>query len=79
MFVFTNADGEVLARRSDSDEFWRYLQVIAEPVDEAAADPLAQWQVVDAGAGQVYLHNLARADGRTTAATARSSVGSRSR
>lgn len=68
VYVFTNADGEVLARRSDSDEFWRYLQVIPEPVDEAAADPLAQWQVVDAGAGQVYLHNLGRSDGRATAA-----------
>lgn len=68
VYVLTNVEGEVLARRSDSEEFWRYLQVLAVPVDEAASDPFAQWQVVDAGAGEVFLHNVARGDGKATAA-----------
>lgn len=58
-YVFANADGEVLARKANEHPYSRYLEISDLTVNEAVAEPLAQWQAVDAGGGAVYLHNVA--------------------
>ncbi|MBA8817643.1 hypothetical protein FHX48_002748 [Microbacterium halimionae] len=67
-FVFTNDEGEVLVRRTNDDEYYRYLDLSDMTVDEAAADPYAQWTAVDAGNGAVYLQNVQRDKNGMTAA-----------
>lgn len=56
-FVLANADGEVLARRTNDDPNYRYLVIPGLTLDEAAADPAAQWTMSDAGGGYSYLRN----------------------
>ncbi|MBB2975403.1 hypothetical protein FHX49_000969 [Microbacterium endophyticum] len=67
-YVFTNDAGEVLIRRANDDEYYRYLDLSSMTVDEAAADPYAQWKAVDAGNGAVYLQNVQRDKNGMTAA-----------
>ncbi|WP_435747409.1 hypothetical protein [Nocardioides sp. SYSU DS0663] len=62
-YVLTNAEGDVLARRDNGDQSFRYLEVVEQTPDEAAADPYAQWRVADAGNGSVYLQNVQPYDG----------------
>ncbi|NYD68731.1 RICIN domain-containing protein [Agromyces atrinae] len=67
-FVFTNDEGEVLARNANDSEHYRYLTLADVSIDDAAVDPYAQWTVVDAGGGAVYLQNVQRdRNGRTAA------------
>jgi hypothetical protein len=57
-YVFANRDGEVLVRNENGSSFYRYLSVSAKSITEAATDPYAQWTVVNAGGGAVYLQNV---------------------
>ena len=57
-FVFANAEGEVLARRTNTDPNYRYLTIPGLTLDEAATDPSAQWTMSDAGGGYSYLRNV---------------------
>lgn len=57
-FVLANDDGQVLARRANDDPNFRYLMLPGVTLDEAAANPLAQWTVSDAGNGYSYLRNV---------------------
>ncbi|GAA1706807.1 hypothetical protein GCM10009808_26030 [Microbacterium sediminicola] len=61
-YVLANAEGEILSRRVDGDGLYRYIEILTESIDDAAADPYSQWKIVDAGNGQVYIHN-AQVDG----------------
>ncbi|MGM1018274.1 MAG: Ig-like domain-containing protein [Actinomycetota bacterium] len=56
-FVLANTDGDVLARRANDDEHFRYLELAGVGLDEAAVDPAAQWTMSDAGDGLSYLRN----------------------
>lgn len=55
--VLANADGDVLARRTNDDPNARYLVIPGLSLDDAAVDPYAQWTVTDAGGGYSYLRN----------------------
>ncbi|MFK4761446.1 Ig-like domain-containing protein [Microbacterium sp. ZW T5_45] len=55
--VLTNDDGQVLVRRGNDDANFRYLTIPGLTLDEAAANPLAQWNISDAGNGASYLRN----------------------
>ncbi|NHI16570.1 Ig-like domain-containing protein [Microbacterium excoecariae] len=56
-YVLASGDGDILARRDNADPNWRYLEVRDVAPAEAAADPYALWSFVDAGDGDVYVHN----------------------
>lgn len=55
--VLANDDGQVLVRRGNDDANFRYLAIPGLTLDEAAANPLAQWNISDAGNGASYLRN----------------------
>ncbi len=66
-YVFASRDGEVLSRRANDDANFRYLDT-SLTLDAAASSPYAQWKLVDAGNGAVYIHNVQRdANARTPA------------
>src|SRR6218665_369896 len=56
-FVLANSAGDVLARRGNDDSNFRYLELPGLSLDQAAADPAAQWTMSDAGGGFSYLRN----------------------
>lgn len=67
-YILTSAEGEVLTRKHNDDPHYRYLELSDLTVAEAADEPRAQWRVVDAGGGAVYVHNVAvDGSGRTPA------------
>ena len=67
-YVIAARDGRVLARRHNDASDFRYLTLLETTIDAAAADPYAQWTAVDAGGGNVYLHNVQRDGSGQTAA-----------
>lgn len=67
-YVISTQDGRVLSRRDNAASDFRYLQLTERTIDDAATDPYAQWTAVDAGNGEVFLHNVQRDAGGATAA-----------
>lgn len=56
-YVLTNTRGEVLARRANDADRYRYLELRDITPEEAAADPYATWVVVSEGGGWVSIRN----------------------
>lgn len=67
-YVISTQDGRVLSRRDNAASDFRYVQLTERTIDDAATDPYAQWTAVDAGNGEVFLHNVQRDAGGATAA-----------
>ncbi|MDF2554842.1 MAG: glycerophosphoryl diester phosphodiesterase [Microbacterium sp.] len=62
-YVIAAADGRVLARRQNSSPDFRYLELRDTTVDDAAADPYAQWTVTAGTGGVSYIRNVQRDNG----------------
>lgn len=58
--LLANADGELLVRRNNVGGDFRYLSLSTVSLDEAAADPYAQWTFVDAGSGLFAINSVQR-------------------
>lgn len=57
VYVLASQDGEVLSRRSDDGDDYRYLEISELGLEQAALEPAAQWRMREYGDGTRSLLN----------------------